>query len=279
MTMMLHCGGKMVTRAEVLSVNTPDRVLDDTYVPLPYGDLLDLVETTVEGSLGFPLMQEQFGLNQDGEQLFFALTYNDGKHEGNGFTIAGRSSHNKTLSAAVVGGTRVFVCDNLALSGESFHAQRKHTLNLWTDLRQMVTEGIDKAALAHDYLNQHWARMREVPLTLDQGYEIHGRALGHDVVKPQQITRAMKSWANEFTEDKPKEEFPQHGRTLFGLYQSFTEGLKRGAANTMIKRHTDVNAFMVGVTQAMHSPRRVFDLSPDTLTAVPALPAPGLEID
>ena len=274
MTMILHCGGQKVTRADVLSVETPDRVVDDTYIPLPYGELLDLVETTVEGSLGFPLMQEQFGLNQDGDQLFFALTYNDGKHEGNGFTIAGRSSHNKTLSAAVVGGTRVFVCDNLALSGESFHAQRKHTLNMRTDLRQMVTEGIGKAALAHDYLNQHWEKMREIPLGLDDGYEIHGRALGHDVVKPQQITRAMKSWANEFNEDKPKEEFPQHGRTLFGLYQSFTEGLKRGAANTLIKRHVDVNAFMVGVTDALYPTRRVFDMRQETL-----IPVAGLEID
>jgi hypothetical protein len=257
----------------VLDVQTPEAVVNDTYMPLAYGDLLDLVETTVEGSLGFPLMQEQFGLNQDGDQLFFALTYNDGKHQGNGFTIAGRSSHNKTLSAAVVGGTRVFVCDNLALSGSSFHTQRKHTLNMKSDLSLMVLEGINSAAKAHNYINEHWEKMRGVALDLDLGYEIHGKALGHDVVKPQQITRAMKAWRNEFA-DEPKTEYPQHGRNLYGLYQSFTEGLKRGAANTQIKRHCDVNDFMLTVAHDLYTAPRVFDMRQEVLPI-----AAGLEID
>lgn len=287
-TMVLHCGGEQFDRDTVLSVPTPDYRGGDTYYPLPYGDLLGMVEDTVASRLGFTLRAEQFGLNRinrgpdgtilDAPQLFFALTYDDGQFEGNGFTIAGRTSHDKSMSAAVIGGTRVFICDNMALSGNSFRVQRKHTLNMHGDLQQMIGEGVDAAAVAHQYLNQRWEQMREVELSLDDGFSLHGIALGHDAVKPQQVTRAMESWANEFAPDeKVKDDLPQHGRTLYGFYQSLTEGAKRGAANKAMQRHVQIDKFCQQALDQLRVAATVVDLG-----ARPAVEQPktlGLEID
>ena len=166
-------------------------------------------------------------------QFFFALTYDTGTTEG--FTIAGRNSLDKTLKVAYVGGARVFVCDNLALSGDAMFVQRKHTKNVLTDIRDLCDAAVQKGVVAARSLADLWGEMRQFPVDEDRGYEIMGRALGHDVIKPQQVTLAMDAWA---------EDLHGFGRSLFGVYQAFTEGCKRGAANTVIDRLTDVNQFM-----------------------------------
>ena len=231
-TMMLHCGGELVTRNDVDLVWKPEATA--TYQPVAHGEVVDLAKEIVDYRLGYKLRSEQYGLNKDGAQFFFALTYDTGEKEA-GFTIAGRNSYDKTLKVAYVGGARVFVCDNLALRGDAMHVQRKHTRNVMRDIRELCDGAIKGGVVAARSLADMWHDMRLVPCDLDRGYEIMGRALGHDVVKPQQVTLAMEAW---------DEDLHGFGRSLYGVYQAFTEGCKRGAPNQMIDRLTDVNDFM-----------------------------------
>ena len=231
-TMILHCGGELVTREQVDLVWTPQATA--TYQPVAHGQVVDLAKEIVDWRLGYKLRQEQYGLNKEGCQFFFALTYDTGTEAG--FTIAGRNSVDKTLKLAYVGGTRVFVCDNLALSGDALHVQRKHTKNVLADMRDLCDRAVQGSVQAAVTLTELWQKMRGVPIEVDRGYEIMGRALGHDVIKPQQGTLAMEAWT---------EDLHGFGRSLFGVYQAFTEGCKRGAANLLIDRLTEVNQFMV----------------------------------
>lgn len=232
-TMMLHCGGELVTREQVDLVWKPEATA--TYQPVAHGEVVDLAKEIVDYRLGFKLRSEQYGLNKEGCQFFFALTYDTGEKEA-GFTIAGRNSYDKTLKLAYVGGSRVFVCDNLALSGDAMHVQRKHTKNVLTDIRNLCDSAVQGAVRASQSMADLWQQMRLVSVDEDRGYEIMGRALGHDVVKPQQVTLAMDAW---------EEDLHGFGRSLYGVYQSLTEGCKRGAPNLMIERLTDVHGFMV----------------------------------
>lgn len=238
--LMLHCGGEQVTREQIDLIWKPEAT--NTYQPVGHGELIDLAKEVVDYRLGYKIRSEQYGLNKDGMQLFFAITYDTGTdtngtstEQNSGFTIAGRNSYDKSLSVGFVGGSRVFVCDNLALTGSSFKVIRKHTKGVLQDVRELCDSAIHNAQQAHLDLTDLWRRMRLVECNLDRGFEIMGRALGHDVVKPQQVTAAMSAW---------DEDLHGFGRSLFGVYQAFTEGCKRGAANTMIERLTDVNRFM-----------------------------------
>lgn len=234
--LMLHCGGELVTREQIDLIWKPEAT--NTYQPVGHGEVIDLAKEIVDYRLGYKIRSEQYGLNKDGMQLFFAITYDTGGTEQEaGFTIAGRNSYDKSLSVGFVGGSRVFVCDNLALTGDSFKVVRKHTKNVLGDVRDLCDNAVVSATNAHVSLTDLWHRMRQVPVSLDRGFEIMGRALGHDVVKPQQITAAMEAW---------DEDLHGFGRSLFGVYQAFTEGCKRGAPNTIIDRLTDVNRFMAG---------------------------------
>lgn len=229
--MILHCGGEMVTREQVDLVWKPEAT--SSYQPIAHGDVVDLAKEIVDYRLGYKLRSEQYGLNKDGAQFFFALTYDTGEEQG--FTIAGRNSYDKTLKVAYVGGSRVLVCDNLALRGDALHVQRKHTKNVLRDIHDLCDGAVQGGVVAAKSLAEMWRQMRQYPVDLDRGYEIMGRALGHDVIKPQQVTLAMDAW---------EEDLHGFGRSLFGVYQAFTEGCKRGAANLMIDRLTDVNGFM-----------------------------------
>jgi hypothetical protein len=258
-TMILHCGGEMVTREQVDLVWKPEATA--TYQPIAHGDVVDLAKEVVDYRLGYKLRSEQYGLNKDGAQFFFALTYDTGTDQG--FTIAGRNSYDKSLKVAYVGGARVFVCDNLALRGDALHVQRKHTKNVMRDIHDLCDGAVQSGVVAARSLADLWQQMRLYTVDLDRGYEIMGRALGHDVIKPQQITLAMDAW---------NEDLHGFGRSLYGVYQAFTEGCKRGAPALMIDRLTDVNDFMIAeLERARGGAPRLTDAGEQLLAARPTL--------
>jgi hypothetical protein len=241
--LIMHCGGEHVTRNDVCAVRTPENTA--TYVGVDYAWLLDLVEDVADGVLGLDLYKDEYGLNRKGNQLFAAFTYKD-KGE-SGLSIGVRASHDKSLPVGIVAGSRVFVCDNLAFCGESFRVVRRHTKNVLNDVKSRVAEGISEAAVAHDIINDAWAQMKPLEMDLDEGYAMIGQALGHNVLKAQQATRAFRSWSNEFAlPEAAVEALPQHGPTMYGLYQAFTEGCKQGAAATRIPALVDVDSWMRG---------------------------------
>jgi len=229
--MLLHCGGELVTREQVDLVYKPEAT--NTYQPVAHGQVVDLAKEIVDYRLGYKLRSEQYGLNQEGMQFFFALTYDTGTEQG--FTIAGRNSYNKTLKVAYVGGARVFVCDNLALSGDAMFVQRKHTKNVLQDIQDLCDTAVRGSVQAHKSLTDLWHQMRLIDVDEDRGYEIMGRALGHDVIKPQQVTLAMDAW---------RENLHGFGRNMYGVYQAFTEGCKRGVPAQVVDRLTDVHQFL-----------------------------------
>ena len=241
--LIMHCGGSVVTRNDVCSVETPANT--SSYVGVDYGWLLDLVEDVADGVLGLPLRSDEYGLNRAGNQLFAAFTY---ESEGeSGLSIGVRASHDKSLPVGVVAGSRVFVCDNLAFCGESFKVVRRHTKNVLNDVKSRVAEGISEAAVAHDIINDAWGQMKPIEMDLDEGYALIGQALGHNVVKSQQATRTMRSWRNEFeVGDKANAAFPQHGPSMYGVYQALTEGCKQGAAGGRIPTLIGVDTWMRG---------------------------------
>jgi hypothetical protein len=269
-TLITHCGGKKVTYQDVWAVQTPQP--EGRYHPVDYGELLQMVEDMADATLGLSVKSVELGLAREGKQMFAAYTF---ESEGeSGLSIGVRSSHDKSLSVGVCAGARVFVCDNLAFSGETMNVVRKHTTNVWGDVRDKVASGLAQAGFAHDLLRHNWEQMKGISLSRDEGFGLLGRALGHDVVKPQQATRALRAWKGEFAEESP---FPQHGQTLYGIYQSLTEGAKQGSAIHRMPTLVGVDAFVRKQQREMLAlDAIVTDIkSDDRLAAL----AEGLEID
>jgi uncharacterized protein DUF932 len=106
-------------------------------VPVPYGRFVEEVELHVP-RFGLTITERQFALARDGQQMFGVLTCMNG-HSSSDFALAIglRNSYDRSLSAQLLAGSRVFVCDNLAFSGEA-KASRKHTANVFRDLPDLI---------------------------------------------------------------------------------------------------------------------------------------------
>lgn len=114
MGLMLHVNAFQSSRDDVAAVATPAPT--DTWEPLPH---IVVPEIILEESdkLGLKVRREQYGLTKDGMRMFGVIDLEGGNLE-HGFSVGFRNSHDKSMAAGVVAGARVFVCDNLALSGD-----------------------------------------------------------------------------------------------------------------------------------------------------------------
>jgi len=146
------------------------------------------------------ITQEQYGLSRKSQQMFGVIRLDSG-HPDNGLSIGLRNSYDKSLSVGFASGASVFVCDNLCFSGESGEIIRKHTVNVWRDITLKVDQALRASEYHYIVMNQHLSEMKQIPMGLDEGYDLIGRALGHEVLKPQQATIALKDWRNPRHED------------------------------------------------------------------------------
>jgi len=220
--------GHRVGLTELAAVPIPEKTR--SYCPVPNIELVDFVRSRVTDFLGLEIESEAYGLSRKDQQMFGVMRVDTGRKD-HGLSIGLRNSYDKSLLAGLATGAGIFVCDNLCFSGDSGTYFRKHTTNVWRDIRLNVDKALRDAGLHYERMTFDLDAMKTIPLSGDQGYELIGRALGHSILMPQQATVAMRDW------DEPRhEEFAP--RNLHSLYNCFTEGLKKGPAGTSLDRHS-----------------------------------------
>jgi hypothetical protein len=155
-TLMLHCGAQTATIEEVRAVEVPDP--DEHWHPIAHGLALETLEDKLQTN-GFEIRRSQFAL-QDGRidkrdgvawpgaKLFgvydLTLPWGIGDDE---YTMAMgvRNSMDMSFAYGLVGGSRVFNCDNLAFSGE-VEMRKKHTANILDGLEDLVNDTVLRVA-------------------------------------------------------------------------------------------------------------------------------------
>ena len=230
------CTKNAVTRAEVLAVPAPENT--DTWFPLSYAEVLDTVETAMERR-GYVKVREQYGLAREGRQFFGALTYDAGRNDA-GLAIGVRSSIDKSLAPEIVGGGSVFVCDNLMFNGNDVHVLRKNTRFVARDFKSLVLGALQSVGAVFERMERDVSCMRSIPLSEERGYEVIGRAMGLNVIRPRVAGVAMKDWR-----EHRHDEFSD--RTAWSLYNCVTEGLKSVAAGARLDEQTKAHGFFTAV--------------------------------
>jgi len=106
--------GRTISREELALVPTPSAT--NTHRPVPHHEVIGaLIETLGFRHIG--VVHDEYAVSPDGMKMFGAL---DLATEMNGcrFSIGVRNSHDKTMRLAMTVGYRVFVCSNMAFSGD-----------------------------------------------------------------------------------------------------------------------------------------------------------------
>jgi len=224
---------------EVLMVPPPPPTR--SYAPVSNRDLVDLIDERTDKIVGLPVKSRRFGLSQKGQQMFGTYTFDVGDAE-RGLSIGFRNSYNKTLSVGIVTGASVFVCSNLCFSGDAFKVVKKHTVNVWQSVTEIIDTAIMAAATNYQALDADFCAWKAVEVQEARGAELIGRALYDGVLAPQQATIAMADWRNA-----RHEQFAD--RTAWSLYNCYTEAVKKGPAGAQINRSTGVHDWFRGQHQ------------------------------
>ncbi|MBT4131220.1 MAG: DUF932 domain-containing protein [Candidatus Marinimicrobia bacterium] len=226
--LLMHTAdGKYATLEELREIALPEET--PSYKPVSHYDLAtNLAE--VSGTLlrDYELERSQYGLARDGAQLFGVHTYRNGS-DSMGLSIGFRNSYDKSMSVGIAIGASVFVCDNLALTGEIAIA-RKHTSNVWNDLEELTITTIYRSQHNFTRIVEDAQVMQGQHLSDNDAYRLLGLLYGQGIITPRQIPVVKKEWLTP-----SHEEFED--RNVWNFYQAVTEALKTSPPPKVMEKH------------------------------------------
>lgn len=257
-SMMLHCGANNVSLEDVMAVETPDNT--ETWYPIAYGDFIDTVKESLEG-VGLGIAREQYGLwdetNREtglvtpGAMFFGLLTLDKGKDD-YALSIGLRASHNQRFANSLVAGSQVFVCDNLAFSGE-VRINRKNTKFAYGDLVRMVMESMGKIGDLWVTQEARYEGYKRTEITEAQAHDLLVRSMLAKAIPNSYIPKVLKEW----TEPQHEEFAP---RTLWSLQNAYTEVAKRTNVLDQTARGARLHGLLDSVVEATEQRSLVEDL-------------------
>jgi hypothetical protein len=135
-TLCSHTG--TIDRQQLALVPTPQGTA--THRPIPHHEVVNaLVETLGFRHIG--VVAEKYAVSKDGMKMFGAIDLDTAEHDFR-FSIGIRNSHDKSMRLAMTVGYKVFVCDNMAFSGDFEPVLAKHSKRF--NLIEAVSIGVDQ---------------------------------------------------------------------------------------------------------------------------------------
>lgn len=215
-TLCLHAGAKAADFGQLFSVPTPEATA--TWTPIPHAEFVSGIRETMTRA-GLVIKSEEHALAKGGAR-YFGLLHLQNRADYN-LTVGLRNSHDKSFPAGLAVGSRVFVCDNLAFSGE-VKIGRKHTTFIRRDLPGLIGRAIGRVnslILRQDLRIDSYKRFE---VSDASAHDVVVQALDARVVPVTRIPEVLKEWR---TPRHP--EFAQ-AKNGWRLFNAFTEALKGG---------------------------------------------------
>lgn len=211
---------KLVTKAALDALPEPV-ALGTRHKPIPHGVLVGEILEEVERR-DYLAVREQYALAADNQALFGVLDLkpkNAMVSSDRGVSFGFRTSTNSTLSLQGVAGTRVFVCDNLALSGSMITFKNKSTTRL--DLGAVLASGFDKFMQHEAILEVQIARLTETSISDGEAKQRIFDVFNAKVVPVRlfdDVSRFYFHPGDDMTDVQP--------RSLWGLHNAFTRAMR-----------------------------------------------------
>ena len=215
--LMLHTGGYSAQYDEVLKVKTPES--DGVWQPIGHDILIKQIESGLAAA-NLEIVNRAHSLAKDGQRYFGLYQIQSKAFDGRdyGLVMGLRNSHDKTFPAGITVGSQVFVCDNLAFSGEIVLG-RRHTTNIMRDLPGKVTEAIGALSGMWNAQDERFEEYKRKDLSHTEAHDIMVKAVIARVAPVTIIPDVIREWHT-----------PSHSefsnQNVWRLYNAFTEALK-----------------------------------------------------
>ncbi|TYP94865.1 protein of unknown function (DUF932) [Fodinibius salinus] len=233
--LLTQCGSQQCSLEELLAVEEPPKT--DTYTPLNHYDFA-LNTLTIASDLlkGYQFDGDHYALSNEGKRMFGVMTYRNSSEQHSDVKVALgiRNSYDRSMSAGLVTGSSVIVCDNLMFAGD-IKVMRKHTGNSMNqELHDQIVTAIYKSQHQFTKLSDDVKKMKQVPMQRQEKFEYLGILTGEGVLSPTQSSKAYREiW------EPSHEEFASE--SLWSGYNAATEALKSSPPQDVIKRHSTLH--------------------------------------
>jgi len=234
MSLMLHAGANAITRDGLANLPIP-APLGPRHVVRPFIEDVEVVTNLMRAN-GLRIKDEAFGITgtAGNPKRFFGVieTALDGEHltgDEYALMVGLRGSYDQSLPRGLAVGSRVFVCDNLAFSGE-VELSTKQTTYLGRRIPEMLARAVGRIPVMAQHQAKRFEAYRNTALKPRWGDAALVELLRREVLNSQTLARAVKEW------DEPSH--PEHaaeGRTAWTLHNAVTEAIKptEGRANVL----------------------------------------------
>jgi hypothetical protein len=226
----------------------PPQSLGRNHKPVPHALLVDSIHTEI-ANRGLTIEREQYALGRKGAALFGVIDlvrYDndswaaDHVRDGRGLALGFRNATDQSMAIRGVAGSHVFVCDNLALSGETFAFQHKNSRYL--DLACAVATGFDRFMQQSRAFDIEVSRLQARELT-----DMCAKALIYDVFAAGIAPLHLFDDVNRFYFQPDADATDCQPRTAWGVHNAFTRAFRElsptrllGASSALSKQFTGV---------------------------------------
>lgn len=215
-TLIAHSGARVVTMRDLAGVPTPGWTR--TWHPVSHVEVVRTLTTQVK-EMGWKAGEPRIAMSENTKKLFGVMDVNipgvkpDADYA---MAIGFRHSHDKTIGLQFCMGQHVFVCDNLAFSGEDM--QRKEhvsNLSLVDEIKSLLVRVKDKVGLTRLFYD----RIRATKVDPYFGTTLLTECVARKVLHPNDLIPCREALRN------PVKEGPlaiKHVDRLWGVYQAVT---------------------------------------------------------
>jgi hypothetical protein len=224
--LIAHCGAKKISRLDLKELPTPPAT--DTFQPIAHSVLIEKLEEALSFR-HISIQRDEYAVSKDGMKMFGLLELN-ADYEGIRFAIGLRNANDKSMRVGMVAGYRIFVCDNMALSGDFKPMLAKHSKNF--DLTESLALGVDRIQRQWTPLREQIDFMRQTTLEDDKARLLIYKAFmnyrfpvtlmkrvhadyfepKHEEFKPRSVWSLSNAFTTSFKELKPVRQFEMTAR-------------------------------------------------------------------
>ena len=212
---LIGYAGRTINREELALVPTPPATA--THQPVPHHEIVQaLVETLGFRHIG--VVRDEYAVSPDGMKMFGVLDLETEMH-GARFSIGLRNSHDKSMRLALTCGYRVFVCSNMAFSGDFTPVLAKHSKSF--ALVDSISVGVDRMQRNFEPMRKQVEAWRVTELTdISAKMIIYEAFIQSELEVPKHLARRVHDYYFEpqYDEFRP--------RTMWSLSNAFTSAFR-----------------------------------------------------
>ncbi len=214
----MHTAGFNISLAGLKRIQTPKTTA--SWFPIAHDLLFQSVCDHVVAQ-GLRVVGQSHAVCRKGRLYFGLLQIVNGSKDGDYTTVLGvQNSHDRSTPGALLVGSQVFVCNNLAFSGET-RISRRHTSGMVRELPRLMKSAVEKIAALRRSQDERIAAYKAFELSDTQAHDLIIRgACDLEIVTTLQIPLVLDRWRAP--------QHPEFGKlpSAWRLFNSFTEVLK-----------------------------------------------------